>query len=64
MATDLSKFLWSASDGADEAILELVASFKAIEKYAEQLEMMKIGPSGIIGKLTVIGSAQAFLLNR
>lgn len=63
MATDLSKFLRFAADG-DDADITLVSSFKSIERFLEELEKRRVGPSGMISKLNTLCSSMSFVLHR
>lgn len=68
MTTDLSKFLHHArGEGVQPGAapdIDKVSSYKAVEKYVEELGQRSVGPSGIIGKLNVIVSAQSFRLHK
>ena len=61
MATDLSKFLKFASSDLD---LSSLVKMKEIEKFVEELQDRRIGPSGITSKLNTLCSAQRFLIHR
>jgi hypothetical protein len=61
MAVDLSKFLRHT---ADTLALENVVKMRAIQAYIDHLQERKIGPSGTISKLTILGYAQKFVIQR
>ena len=64
MATDLSKFLFFSAGQAGDLDIYMVASFKAIESFVEELQKSKVGPSGIISKINVIVTAMSFVLHQ
>lgn len=58
MAIDLSKFLHFTSSSLN---IENVVKMKEVDGYVEELRKRKVGPSGIVSKLTTLCHAQTFL---